>query len=342
MTLPTPTREGYTFNGWYDATSGGNKATSPYTPAANITLYAQWQINSYTINVTANNATVKVNGTAVSNNGTVSIQYGTQVTVEVTYSETESQSTTIKGADNTTYTSPFNMPAQNVTINATSTAPSSGNCITGDTLITLADGRQVPVEDLTGEEMLLVWNLETGRYEAAPIVFVDSDAKTECEVIRLVFSDGTDVEIIYEHGFFDVTTGEYVYLDAYNAENYIGHSFIKQGDIAQNTWDTVELVDVIIERKVTTAYSPVTFSHLCYYVDGMLSMPGGIEGLFNIFEVDTDTMSYNAEKMAADIETYGLFTYEDFAALIPEEAFYAFNGAWLKVAMGKLIVNFDA
>ena len=43
--LPTPTRNGYTFNGWYTAASGGNKVGnggSAYTPTADITLYAQW------------------------------------------------------------------------------------------------------------------------------------------------------------------------------------------------------------------------------------------------------------------------------------------------------------
>lgn len=73
----------------------------------------------------------------------------------------------------------------------------------------------------------------------------------------------------------------------------------------------------------------------------MLSMPGGIEGLFNIFEVDTDTMAYDAQKKAQDTETYGMFTYADFADLIPEEAFYAFNGAYLKVAIEKGMLTWE-
>ena len=64
-------------------------------------------------------------------------------------------------------------------------------------------------------------------------------------------------------------------------------------------------------------------------------MAGGISGLFNIFDVDTETMTYDSVKMQADIEKYGLFTYEDFEGIIPESAYYAFNGAWLKVAIGK-------
>ena len=217
----------------------------------------------------------------------------------------------------------------------------SGSCVTPETLITLADGTQVAVKDLTGAEQLLAWDLETGTYTSAPIVFIDRDARSEYEIVHLYFSDGTDVEVIAEHGFFDADLGKYVYLDAHNAAAYIGHSFVKQGDIADVTWETVELVDVVIEKRETTAYSPVTFSHLCYYVDGMLSMPGGIDGLFNIFDVDTDTMAYDSEKKAQDIESYGLFVYEDFAGMIPEEAFYAFNGAYLKVAIEKGMLTWE-
>ena len=45
VSLPTPTRSGYTCNGWYTASSGGTKrgdAGGSYTPTANETLYAQW------------------------------------------------------------------------------------------------------------------------------------------------------------------------------------------------------------------------------------------------------------------------------------------------------------
>lgn len=46
--LPTPTRSGYTFDGWYTATSGGTKVTSSTTvnlSSEQITLYAHWTQN---------------------------------------------------------------------------------------------------------------------------------------------------------------------------------------------------------------------------------------------------------------------------------------------------------
>ncbi len=52
--LPTPTRTGYTFNGWYTAASGGSKITSTSTISANTTIYAQWTQIKYTVSFNAN------------------------------------------------------------------------------------------------------------------------------------------------------------------------------------------------------------------------------------------------------------------------------------------------
>lgn len=52
--LPTPTKTGNTFKGWYTAASGGTKigdGGSAYTPTSSITLYAQWNVNKYTLNL---------------------------------------------------------------------------------------------------------------------------------------------------------------------------------------------------------------------------------------------------------------------------------------------------
>jgi uncharacterized repeat protein (TIGR02543 family) len=59
ITLPTPTRTGYTFGGWYAevglSTLIGNAGAS-YSPTANSTIYAKWTANSYTVTYTYNSA----------------------------------------------------------------------------------------------------------------------------------------------------------------------------------------------------------------------------------------------------------------------------------------------
>lgn len=301
-------------------------------------IYARWAFN---VSTSTNNADVDITASSLTGKTTVFYEKE-EVKFTVSYDGLTGNSFSVKAGDTKIDCKPdgnnghkFEMPASNVTIDASS-------CIAAGSLITLADGSQKKVEDLTGEELLLVWNLETGSFDTAPIVFIDSDAECEYEIINLIFSDGTEVKVISEHAFWDYDLNEYVYLDRY-AGKYIGHWFNKQttdddGNFANTA---VQLTDVVITYEVTSAYSPVTYSHLCYYVNGMLSMPGGISGLFNIFEVDPDTMMYDREAMEADIAEYGLFTYEDFEGLISEEVFEAFNGKYLKVAIGKGILTWD-
>ena len=354
VTLATPSvRTGYDFNGWYTATSGGTKigdAGASYTPTADITVHAQWTIHTHTVSWTTNNSTTNVSlrdgNTSISTGS--SVEYDTVVRIDLSYSESGSRDFTVTsggsnvtlysdyactnvktGTDEDTYY--FKMPDDNVTITSTSSW-----CVTADTLLTLADGSQKRIDELTMNDELLVWNLETGTYDSAPPIFIDDVGPEDYyNVIHLYFSDGTETKIIYEHGYFDYDLGKYVYITESNYRQYIGDRFVKQDDIDNNTWETVTLVDSEIIREMARPYSTNTVNHLCFYVDGMLSMPGGITGLFNIFDVDTSTMTYDFDAMQRDIETYGLYTYEEFESLVSRETFDAVNVAYLKISVGK-------
>ena len=76
VNLPTPTKLGYTFGGWYTASSGGTKVNNTYTPTGNITLYAHWSANSYTLSFDANGC------------GTLRVSYVT-ATVGKTYGDAD-------------------------------------------------------------------------------------------------------------------------------------------------------------------------------------------------------------------------------------------------------------
>ena len=63
--LPTPTRSGYTFDGWFTSASGGNKVSSSTIIKANTTIYAHWtknetpaQVKTYTLTYNANGGSV--------------------------------------------------------------------------------------------------------------------------------------------------------------------------------------------------------------------------------------------------------------------------------------------
>ena len=80
--LPTLTKAGYTFNGWYDAASGGTRITTDNTYSVD-TLYAHWTALTYTVTLNLNasslyNTTtdIKNGSNAYTSNGSLTVTYG--------------------------------------------------------------------------------------------------------------------------------------------------------------------------------------------------------------------------------------------------------------------------
>lgn len=73
-TLPTPTRTGYTFAGWYTAKDGGTKVTSETSVGdIDVTIYAHWTINQYTLTYDVGDGSLD-NGQATS----ITLDYGSK------------------------------------------------------------------------------------------------------------------------------------------------------------------------------------------------------------------------------------------------------------------------
>ena len=211
-----------------------------------------------------------------------------------------------------------------------------GPCVSEDTMITLADGSQKRVDELTGSETLLTWNHKTGSYDTAPVAYLidHGGVRQEQPITHLFFADGSDLEIIGEHVFYNADTGKYITLDE-NAADYIGTHFAKQ-NAESGRLDRVALTDVKHEVKLTGIYEVVTYSDMTCFTDGILTASAYIDKLLNTFDIETDTMAYNPFKVIADIQTYGLYTYEDLQELgLTEAQFNMHNAAFLKIAVGK-------
>lgn len=58
VTLPTPTRTGYTFKGWSTSSTATSGVTDSYTPTGNVTLYAVWDINKLTMKYNTNGGAI--------------------------------------------------------------------------------------------------------------------------------------------------------------------------------------------------------------------------------------------------------------------------------------------
>lgn len=336
LTLPTPTKPGSEFLGWYTALSGGTKignAGETYTPDANVTLYAQWEQISYTITISKqNNATVTVDKTTAHYNDTIS--------VTVSFSQNNSKTLTVKDASGNTVLSKsaagtytFTMPASNVTIEASS----SGSCVTADTLVTLADGTQKRIDQVTYADQLLVWDFDKSAYTVANSSIIENHGYSMNEIIKLNFEDGTTVKVANVHGFFDADLNKWVDINAKNAADYVGHSFVQ---VDGNSHKTVKLVSVDVTAEYVEAWSILTADHYNCILEDMFTITPPATEQLAFFEIGED-MKYDAEAKQADIEKYGLYTYEEFANLLTVEQFEVLNIAEMKVAVGKGLITMD-
>ena len=212
-------------------------------------------------------------------------------------------------------------------------------CVAEGSLITMADGTQKAVEDVKQGDMVMTWSMWNGRYEAQPVAITYYHGKEDWNVLTLNFSDGTDVRMINEHGFFDVDKNTYAYITSSNVDDYIGDRFVKQLPDGSNTEVVLESYSERVEN--VGSYSLQTAFNENFMVENMLSMTGeDYEGRFEYFDIG-EGMKYDEAKMQADIDKYGLYTYEDWSDYLTPEQFYAFNGQYFKVLVGKGVMTHD-
>lgn len=330
LTLPTPTRSGYRFTGWYTAASGGIKAgdaDAAYTPSADITLYAQW-IQQYTVTYNANGGSVSPTSATCDAGESVKLPTPTKTSNSFNGWYTASSGGTKVGAAGASY-----KPEASITLYAQWTKDS---CVAGDTLVNMADGSKKRIDEVTYEDVLLSWNFIEGKYDAVPASVIFYHGDKEYRILNLNFSDGTKVKVIDNHGFFSVAENNFVNIDENNVERYIGQEFVKVSD-GKNI--SVKLSGYEITNEYTGMYSIQTAMYINFLVEDMLSITRPpLEGWFDYFEIG-DNMKYDEAKMKADIEKYGLYEYEEFSEFVTYEQFMAFNGPYLKVLVGRGVLS---
>lgn len=344
------TKNGNYYNPTVSATGGvtlSKAATDTYYDSVSYTFTMGTQDVKLTASATAypiitvntQNQTIITVAKETVSSGTrnIPMKPGTVVTVSITAAKDyKNADKEVIGA--TINNNAFTMPTTNVTI--IGKAEEDGSCVAAGTLITLADGTAVPVETLTGNEKLLIYDHEKGCYSTENINFIEVDSEDYYNVINLCFDNGVTSRVIYEHAFFDLDLMKYVYITEDSYTSYVGHRFYTGGLVdGEYVSGEAVLAEAFITNERTVSYELVTDYHLDYFTDGLLSIPGGITGLFNIFEYDEGTLQYNVEQKQKDIETYGLCSYEEFKDVVSYDTFMKYPTIYFKVSIGKGIMT---
>ena len=193
LILPTPVKNGYNFNGWFTASTGGTlvgQNGSSYSPAATGTLHAQWTGISYAITYNSNGSdggSAPANGTFTTGSTAYSIAGFSGVLTKSGYTltgwNTAANGSGIDygpGLTNTTYSLSANLTLfakwsyTNFSVTyalngGTGTLPTSGTKIIGETFtVATATGLSKPGFSFGG------WSDGTNTYRAGSVYTVGS------------------------------------------------------------------------------------------------------------------------------------------------------------------------
>jgi len=326
----------------YTVNVNSNVRVESFTLSSNSLTYTRTNSSgsetagTVTINPTPNTATINKDNIRLSISSEAksldsSISDFTITIISTDNSKVENAKCTVSisnGVNGTTLTKPFSVSV---------TAEEQDKCVVEGTLISMADGSYKKVEDICSDDEVLVFNHENGKLESSKVIFNDCEELDYYKVIYCEFSNGSKVGVVSEHGFFSLEENKYVYIKEDNYLDYIGKKFITFDSYGNKI--IVTLTNAYMESKLCRVYSPVTEKTLNYFSEDMLSMPGGILGLFNIFEYDKDSLKYDEKKKLVDINKYGLLSLDDYNGLIDEHIFDIFNGKYLGISIAKGLLS---
>ena len=134
-------------------------------------------------------------------------------------------------------------------------------CLTGDMLITLADGSKKRIDEITLDDKVLSYNPETMKLEADQVTYSDSDrVKTDSKYDVWTFYDGTTIKTAHRHRFYNVEHQAMVYMDEWKLGE---HTINIEGK-------EIELVShEVVEQEVR--HFTIFTKNQNYFVNGLLS-----------------------------------------------------------------------
>ena len=211
-------------------------------------------------------------------------------------------------------------------------------CVAAGTMVTMENGEQKAIEEIEIGDVIRTVDHETGTISSAQVCFL-WESKNAANAFTLTFEDNTEVTVIEEHGFYELEGKKYVFINAKNAKDYIGHHFYNADS---DSW--LALKSFEMSQDYVDAYAIATRKHLNHLSNGMLSMcDGSFANIANIFEHDVP-LKINADQKEKDITDNGGLTpletvlkYKGFN----EADYYDYNLQYLNVAIGKGLITWE-
>ena len=159
----------------------------------------------------------------------------------------------------------------------TSSATTSWTCLTGDTLVTMSDGKKKRLRSVkVGDKVLSVDPL-TGKIVESEIFESDiKEVKKHNCYDKWTFSDGTTIKTVHRHRFYNIERKSYTHID----ECKIGDHFLKEDG---------SIVELVEHKRVnrTVRHFAITPKLYNYFANGLLN------GTKKAIDVDYKAIKFN-------------------------------------------------
>lgn len=339
--LPTPTKTDATFDGWCI----GNNCSNPYTimqgSTGNISVTAKWKTKQiFTVTYTGDTGNYTYTGATTVVEGST---YTSVITAKgSTFGQNNYISDVIVTMGGDDVQNAWNANTRTVTVTNVSgniTIEVTSRCLIEGTKIMLWDGSTKNVEDITYNDLLLVWNHETGTYGYEYPAWIEKAGKVS-QYTKVTFSDGTELKIASDHRLFSKRLNKYVNINS--GELHIGDEVVSLKDGV----DYVSIVNIETVNEEANYYHVITTRYFNMIAEGLLTtyeINDEISSNYKGFDNNMKWVNYTPEdkKMSYE-EVLNTFGYVDkylYKAMKIEDFGYAIEQGYITQEALTSIIN---
>lgn len=188
-------------------------------------------------------------------------------------------------------------------------------CLIEGTLIALADGTTIPIEQINYDTLLKVWNYETGAVGAEYPAWIEKRG-TAMSYQLTKFDDGTELKTAGWHGVFDVDLNAFISID--DKAFGVGHRVYKVNENDELEAITVTSIEMITEE--VHYYHVVSSQYYNIIANSVITTDGAVY-LSNLYGFD-ENIKWPEIRNEVISDPDNLYTYEDFADIgMPRKMF---------------------
>ncbi len=310
---------------------------------SNNTLNIESVTGNVEINVTTKTKVYTItysDGNYSHSNNATTIEHGSSFTTNITATGNgiiSGVTVTMGGTDitNTAVSNNNTITINNVTGDIDITVRVTPTCLVEGTNITMYDGTTKRIEDVRYNDLIKVWNHDTGSFGFEYAGWIEKSG-TASSYTKITFSDGTVLKIVGGHSLFSKRLNKYV--DVLSGDLKVGDEVVKlKDDIKYVKIKSIETVNEEVKY-----YHVISTRYFNIIANDILTTYEIFDNISNFMDFGQNLKWKNTKVVRSDMYTYKDFNYLPryiYKAFRLEETKYLVNNNLVSLEQLKYLFN---